>query len=201
MKKKTVSAIMLTLLFVSLLSLVLNVGIAYDSGTMSGKVTESDGVTPIVGALVEALQQGDLVVSSTTTGAGGIYFLPLPVGAYKLRVSANNRITATKPVVTVTADTTTTVDFKLSIGQMLVFDEFMGTSLNTSKWNSHLTGLARARESIVKMKRYPFSRNILTRSNFIIEQRSAKRYDNRTNSQKAFTVFKQNILHKEKREL
>jgi hypothetical protein len=54
MEKKTVSAIMLTLLFVSLLSLMLNVGIAYDSGTMSGKVTESDGVTPIVGALVEA---------------------------------------------------------------------------------------------------------------------------------------------------
>ena len=32
MEKKTVSAIMLTLLFVSLLSLMLNVGIAYDSG-------------------------------------------------------------------------------------------------------------------------------------------------------------------------
>jgi hypothetical protein len=142
MKLKAVSGIMLTLLFVSLLSLALNVGIVYVSGTMSGKVTESDGVTPIVGALVEALQQGDLVVSSTTTGINGNYSLSLTEGAYKVCASAVDYITAIKPVVNVFAETTT-VNFNLTKGQMLVFDEFMGTSLNASKWNSYFTGIGR----------------------------------------------------------
>ena len=110
------------------------------ANAVSGKVSEADGVTPIVGAIVEALQQGDLVVSSTTADANGNYSLPLTEGAYKVRASAVGYITATKPVVNITTGTTT-ANFNLTEGQTLVFDEFTGTSLNASRWNSHLTGL------------------------------------------------------------
>jgi len=107
---------------------------------VSGKVTEVDGVTPIAGAMVEALQQGDLVVSNTTTDAKGEYFLALSAGVYKMCAKAENHITAIKPVVN-TTESGVAVNFNLTRGQMLVFDEFTGTSLNTSKWNSHVTGI------------------------------------------------------------
>jgi outer membrane protein assembly factor BamB len=110
------------------------------SGTVSGVATESDGVNPVVGASVEALQTGDAVVSSTVTGAGGVYSLSLTIGSYKLRVSAEDHITEIEPVVNVTADTITTVNFKLKVGHMLVYDEFMGTSLNASLWDWVLGG-------------------------------------------------------------
>jgi len=129
------------LAFVLLLSpLAVDIQSVKADGTVSGKVTESDGVTPIVGAFVEALQQGDLVISSTTTAANGNYSLSLIEGAYKLRASAVDYTTTIKPVVNITTGTTT-VNFNLTRGQTLVFDEFTGTSLNASKWNSHLTGL------------------------------------------------------------
>jgi parallel beta-helix repeat protein len=140
--KRTVLGIMLTLLSMGMFTLAFNIQPFRASGTVyivSGKVAELDGVTPVAGALVEALHRGDLVVSSTPTDSGGTYSLELPVGAYKIRASASNFITAVNPVVGVTEGTT--ANFNLTRGRMLVFDEFTGTSLNTSKWNSYTTGI------------------------------------------------------------
>lgn len=140
MSKRIVSGIMLTVLLVSILIMAFYIQPARAGGTVSGKVTESDGMTPIVGALVEALQEGDIAILSATTGGGGLYSLSLPVGLYKMRASGNSYITNIKPVINVTSGIIT-VNFNLSRGQMLVFDDFIGTSLNASKWNSHLTGI------------------------------------------------------------
>jgi outer membrane protein assembly factor BamB len=109
-------------------------------GTLSGTITESDDTTPIVGALVEALQLGDILISSTTTDSGGTYSLTLSEGAYKLRASADNYTPTFRPVVNVVDGSTTTVNMTLDRGHILVYDEFMGTSLNTSNWTPYITG-------------------------------------------------------------
>jgi hypothetical protein len=132
---------MLLFLLTGMSAVTFNVQPAYpSSGVVSGVVTESDGLNPLVGASVEALQTGDTLVSSTVTSAGGIYSLSLASGSYKLRVSADNHMTEVEPVVNVTAGMTTTVNFKLSVGHMLVYDEFTGASLNDSLWDWVLGG-------------------------------------------------------------
>jgi parallel beta-helix repeat protein len=132
--------ILLILLTLGILPLTFNVQLVKADGTVSGTVAELDSETPIVGALVEALQQGDIVASSATTVAGGVYSLSLPVGPYKMRASAANYITSIRSVVNVTSETVI-VNFNLSIGHMLVFDDFTGSEVDTSRWNSHVTGL------------------------------------------------------------
>jgi hypothetical protein len=108
--KRIFSGIMLTLLLMSMLSLAFNVQLVRADRTVSGKVTESDGVTPIAGVSIEALQQGDLVVAGTTTATNGTYSLSLASGSYKLCASAAGYVTAIRPVVSVTTGTIT-VDY------------------------------------------------------------------------------------------
>jgi hypothetical protein len=107
---------------------------------LSGKVTEIDGVTPVVGASVEALQEGDSVISSTTTDSQGSYTLTVSHGDYKLLIRADDHLVAIRPVVSIVAESMANVNFNLTRGQMLVFDDFVGTSLNTSKWEGTLGG-------------------------------------------------------------
>jgi hypothetical protein len=107
---------------------------------LSGKVTEIDGITPVIDASVEALQEGDAVILSTTTDSQGFYSLIPPVGAYKLLVRVVDHLDAVRSLVNITTETMTDVNFNLTRGQMIVFDDFVGTNLNTSKWEGTLGG-------------------------------------------------------------
>ena len=81
------------------------------SGTIAGKVTESDGTTPISGASV--VVEGTSL--SATTDANGDYSIGnVPEGTYDVTASAGGFVNETKTGISVTADTTTPVNFALA---------------------------------------------------------------------------------------
>jgi uncharacterized protein YjiK len=82
-------------------------------GTISGKVTKSDGVTAIAGAMVELLN-GGIVKSSATTDTSGNYSMTVTTGTYDVRASASGYQTKVVSGYVVSAGATTTVDFALS---------------------------------------------------------------------------------------
>ena len=98
-----------------------------EPGAISGKVTELDGVTPIVGATVKAELVGDEqgnpipppkgipTVYTTTTKADGSYRLEgLPNGTYNITASAPRHTSVTRTGVVVRpGQETTGVDFQL----------------------------------------------------------------------------------------
>jgi hypothetical protein len=81
-------------------------------GTFKGTVSESPG-GPVPDATVEALQDGEVIVS-TTTDVLGKYTLPLPPGTYDLRAFKGNKEDV-ETGVTVGPDQTVTVNFNLSV--------------------------------------------------------------------------------------
>ena len=89
---------------------------AYGAGYISGKVTESDGTTPIPGATVEALQGGALI-SRETTDISGNYSIAPVVGAFDVRANANGYPFSTKTGISVSAGQTVVVNFALSKSQ------------------------------------------------------------------------------------
>jgi protocatechuate 3,4-dioxygenase beta subunit len=98
-----------------------------EPGAISGKVTELDGVTPIVGATVKAELVGDEqgnpipppkgipTVYTTTTKANGTYRLEgLPNGTYNVTASAPRHTSVTRTGIVVRpGQETTGVDFQL----------------------------------------------------------------------------------------
>jgi YD repeat-containing protein len=83
------------------------------AGTIAGTITRTSDSAPISGALVEALQAG-VVKNSATTAANGTYTMPNVVtGTYDVRVSAIGYQTKLHTNVTVTTNTTTTVNENL----------------------------------------------------------------------------------------
>ncbi|MEW6607701.1 MAG: DUF2341 domain-containing protein [bacterium] len=85
------------------------------SGSISGKVIESDGMTAIEGATVLALDGTGTVKGSTTTSAAGTYSITgLPEGTYTVRVSKSGYLaTETSGVVVKAGTETTGVNFIL----------------------------------------------------------------------------------------
>jgi len=81
-------------------------------GTITGKVTESNGKTPIEKVLVEALQ-GTVTIGSTTTDANGSYAIALAKGSYTVRVSKQQYLSTQTTDIVVSQDTTTCLDFIL----------------------------------------------------------------------------------------
>lgn len=81
-------------------------------GTVSGKVTQIDGVTAISGATVRALQ-GTTIIASTTTNGTGDYTLSLAAGTYTIEASATGFGTKNQSPVTVTESVNTAVNLKL----------------------------------------------------------------------------------------
>ncbi|HSE15992.1 MAG TPA: IPT/TIG domain-containing protein [Pyrinomonadaceae bacterium] len=83
------------------------------AGTIAGTITRTSDSAPISGALVEALQAG-IVKNSATTAANGTYTMPNVVtGTYDVRVSAIGYQTKLQTGITVTTNTTTTVNESL----------------------------------------------------------------------------------------
>jgi len=81
-------------------------------GTISGKVTQSDGVTGISSAAVR-LFVGGASMTTATADAGGNYSISgLNAGSYSLQAGANNYVTQTQSA-TVTGGNTSTINFLL----------------------------------------------------------------------------------------
>jgi YD repeat-containing protein len=83
-------------------------------GTISGTITQSDGVTPIVGATVVAMQTGDTADSATTNGTGNYNIPTLTAGNYIVQASASGFNPQTQNGVAVTANSTTSVNLSLA---------------------------------------------------------------------------------------
>ncbi|HEX7334057.1 MAG TPA: carboxypeptidase regulatory-like domain-containing protein [Pyrinomonadaceae bacterium] len=81
-------------------------------GTVSGKVTQIDGVTAISGATVKA-RQGTTIVATTTTNGTGDYTLSLAAGTYTVEASATGFGIKSQSPVNVTDSVNTTVNLKL----------------------------------------------------------------------------------------
>jgi len=88
-------------------------------GTISGKVTQSDGVTAIVGAAVVATQTGDSAGSATTDSTGSYSIPTLSAGSYVVQASASGFNPQTQSGVAVTANSNTTVNLSLP-GQAVI---------------------------------------------------------------------------------
>ncbi|MFI5635022.1 carboxypeptidase regulatory-like domain-containing protein [Streptomyces sp. NPDC051664] len=81
------------------------------AGTLSGTITEASTGKPVSGAKVNVTGASSM---TTTTGPDGTYRMRLAAGSYDLDVSAFAYADKTTNDVTVSADTTTTADAKLT---------------------------------------------------------------------------------------
>ena len=81
------------------------------TGTFTGMV--SDGVAPLAGVVVQALN-GGLIQATASTDAGGIYSLVVPAGSYDLRASAMYAVTTTVSGQVVTASGSTSVPIQMA---------------------------------------------------------------------------------------
>ena len=83
-------------------------------GTILGRVTQVDGVTPIVGAIVKVLQGANTLAKVTTNNSGDYTANSLAPGTYTVQASASGFNTSLSPNATVTANSNTTVNFSLT---------------------------------------------------------------------------------------
>ena len=91
-----------------LLAALLPAGLAAQTGTVAGRVTEAATGAPIAGASVRAAGR-----PAVSTGADGAYRLQLPAGSYELVVARVGYVTAREPV-TVADGATVTRDVRLA---------------------------------------------------------------------------------------
>jgi YD repeat-containing protein len=83
-------------------------------GTISGKVTQSNGITAISGATVTALQSSETVGTATTDSNGNYSVANLGGGSYEVEVSASAYVNQGLSGVSVTSGNTTTENFSLN---------------------------------------------------------------------------------------
>jgi YD repeat-containing protein len=83
-------------------------------GTILGRVTRVDGVTPIVGAIVKVFQGANVVAKVTTNVSGDYTANSLAAETYTVQASASGFNTSVSPGATVTANNNTTVNFSLT---------------------------------------------------------------------------------------
>ena len=86
----------------------------YSSGTISGKVTQSNGTTPIAGAAVEIFQGSISKGVASTNGSGDYAFPNLNGGTYTAQASAVGYILQNHTGLIVTGGATTTDNFSLA---------------------------------------------------------------------------------------
>ena len=83
-------------------------------GTILGRVTRIDGVTPIVGAILKVFQGANVVAKVTANASGDYTANTLSPGTYTVQASASGFDTSLSPNATVTANNNTTVNFSLA---------------------------------------------------------------------------------------
>ncbi len=84
------------------------------SGSISGKVTQSDGGSPVASARVEVLTGATAVAAGASTAEGTFRIGNVPAGTYTVRVSRVGFAPKSTPNVAVTAGGTTTVNVALA---------------------------------------------------------------------------------------
>jgi hypothetical protein len=89
----------------------LTVVLGATTGTFTGLV--SDGIVPLAGVVVQALQ-GGLIQATATTDSSGNYSLVVPVGTYDLRASAMYAVAATVSSQPVTASPSVNVPIQMA---------------------------------------------------------------------------------------
>jgi YD repeat-containing protein len=89
-------------------------GVLGSPGTISGHITQSDGVTPIQGAAVVALQGTDSAGNTTTSTNGSYSLSTLAPGSYQVQASASGFTAQSVGGVSVTAGNTTTENISLA---------------------------------------------------------------------------------------
>ncbi len=104
-----------------------NVG-AEGTGSISGKVTKLDKITPIQGALVKALQ-GMVTIGSATTNAGGSYTITLLAGIYTVVVRAPGYYGLYTDIVVKTGQETSGVNFALATATFVYVDDDNTTNI------------------------------------------------------------------------
>lgn len=93
---------------------IIDGALAIEAGwPLAVKVTNSAGTTPIVGALVEAWQNGGLIASEITDSSGNVSLYPLADGVYDIRVSAAGYYTETYASVAVGEGQNASIGFDL----------------------------------------------------------------------------------------
>lgn len=98
-------------------------------GAINGTVTDPSGAV-VAGANIRATNTATAVtVSSTTTSDGDFAFQDLPLGTYKVAVSANGFVTVTTDNVTVTAGGVYTLPIKLTVGSTATAVEVSAAAL------------------------------------------------------------------------
>jgi YD repeat-containing protein len=117
-------------------------------GSISGKVTQLDGITGISGASVTALQSGESGGSATTDSLGNYTISALTTGTYTVQANATGFSLQTQSGVAVTSNNNTTVNLSLP-GQSTItyfYDppgRLIGVSdsgSNTAKYGYDLVG-------------------------------------------------------------
>jgi YD repeat-containing protein len=93
-------------------------------GTISGRITQSDGVTPISGASVSAGQGSSGVASATTDGSGNYTLSSLGAGGYTVVAAATGYASQVAGGVSVTSGNTTTKNFSLTAGTQSTISYF-----------------------------------------------------------------------------
>ena len=92
------------------------------AGTISGTITQADGITPLPGALITALQGADTAGTATSNSSGNYSISTLAVGSYSVQASATGYKTQIQSNVSVTAGNTTTENFSFSGQSLITYD-------------------------------------------------------------------------------
>ena len=83
-------------------------------GTISGQVTQSNGVTAISGATVAIIQSSEVVATATSNGSGNYSVSSLSAGSYDVEVSAAGYVNKGQTSTSVSSGSTTTANFSLN---------------------------------------------------------------------------------------
>ncbi|HEY4357773.1 MAG TPA: carboxypeptidase-like regulatory domain-containing protein [Acidobacteriaceae bacterium] len=116
MKNKKLSSVFVGLAACIALGMCLPLGAQISGGVVAGAITDSSGAA-IKGAAVKATNEATHVTAETKSGSTGAYrFTDIPVGIYSVTVGAPGFETTGSNSVVVQLQTTTTLNFALSVG-------------------------------------------------------------------------------------
>ena len=108
--------LVMALLFVAL-AIMPNIALAQSTAALNGTVMDASGAA-VPNARVVVTNQGTGVTSSTQTDASGAYLFPaLPIGVYRIEVSASSFQTAVIGNLKLEVATTTTQNVQLKVGE------------------------------------------------------------------------------------
>jgi len=105
--------------------------VEYFTGYIAGKVTSTVDGSALSGCLIEVLQ-GGIVKSSTTCDTNGNYLIKITTGTYDVKASSTGFNSDTKSNIVVVLNTTTTVNFSLSLGDFIPPGQITGFAAKTN---------------------------------------------------------------------